>query len=99
MNALAGERVDSVWGVPRDPPPTALAPARPALQGGRAHAACSGAWDSGVSFFFPSRRRHTRCSRDWSSDVCSSDLDESLVIDARENAPYDKPFEAGCSTR
>ena len=25
-------------------------------------------------FFFPSRRRHTRCSRDWSSDVCSSDL-------------------------
>src|SRR2546429_1562944 len=26
------------------------------------------------SFFFSSRRRHTRCSRDWSSDVCSSDL-------------------------
>src|SRR2546429_437558 len=25
-------------------------------------------------FFFSSRRRHTRCSRDWSSDVCSSDL-------------------------
>src|SRR2546429_274142 len=24
-------------------------------------------------FFFSSRRRHTRCSRDWSSDVCSSD--------------------------
>src|SRR2546429_2477341 len=24
--------------------------------------------------FFSSRRRHTRCSRDWSSDVCSSDL-------------------------
>src|ERR1041385_9389820 len=23
---------------------------------------------------FSSRRRHTRCSRDWSSDVCSSDL-------------------------
>src|SRR2546429_241444 len=23
--------------------------------------------------FFSSRRRHTRCSRDWSSDVCSSD--------------------------
>src|SRR5687768_18506060 len=23
-------------------------------------------------FFFSSRRRHTRCSRDWSSDVCSS---------------------------
>src|SRR6266852_4868914 len=25
-------------------------------------------------FFFSSRRRHTRCYRDWSSDVCSSDL-------------------------
>src|SRR5690606_39292646 len=25
-------------------------------------------------FFFASRRRHTRFSRDWSSDVCSSDL-------------------------
>src|SRR2546428_1341252 len=28
----------------------------------------------GLSFFFSSRRRHTRCDRDWSSDVCSSDL-------------------------
>src|SRR2546429_7953677 len=27
-----------------------------------------------MAFFFASRRRHTRCSRDWSSDVCSSDL-------------------------
>src|SRR6266542_1820595 len=27
-----------------------------------------------ILFFFSSRRRHTRCSRDWSSDVCSSDL-------------------------
>src|SRR5699024_8931799 len=27
-------------------------------------------------FFFSSRRRHTRSKRDWSSDVCSSDLDE-----------------------
>src|SRR5690606_39392380 len=26
------------------------------------------------NFFFSSRRRHTRFSRDWSSDVCSSDL-------------------------
>src|SRR6266481_995455 len=25
-------------------------------------------------FFFSSRRRHTRCNCDWSSDVCSSDL-------------------------
>src|SRR5256884_4376005 len=29
---------------------------------------------SRVFFFFSSRRRHTRCSRDWSSDVCSYDL-------------------------
>src|SRR5690606_40387162 len=29
---------------------------------------------SSVLFFFSSRRRHTRFSRDWSSDVCSSDL-------------------------
>src|SRR5699024_4840144 len=28
-------------------------------------------------FFFSSRRRHTRSKRDWSSDVCSSDLAES----------------------
>src|SRR5690606_39812380 len=28
-------------------------------------------------FFFSSRRRHTRFSRDWSSDVCSSDLSSS----------------------
>src|ERR1035438_10693983 len=27
-----------------------------------------------VCFFFSSRRRHTRCLSDWSSDVCSSDL-------------------------
>src|SRR2546422_8303992 len=29
---------------------------------------------STMIFLFSSRRRHTRCSRDWSSDVCSSDL-------------------------
>src|SRR5205814_4903434 len=28
-------------------------------------------------FFFSSRRRHTRCLSDWSSDVCSSDLARS----------------------
>src|SRR3712207_7186239 len=31
------------------------------------------------SFFFSSRRRHTRYWRDWSSDVCSSDLFVSLI--------------------
>src|SRR5690606_41044855 len=30
-------------------------------------------------FFFSSRRRHTRFSRDWSSDVCSSDLLHNLA--------------------
>src|SRR5436853_4214095 len=30
-------------------------------------------------FFFSSRRRHTRCLSDWSSDVCSSDLAHYLV--------------------
>src|SRR3989449_3445182 len=37
---------------------------------------------SSFFFFFSSRRRHTRCSRDWSSDVCSSDLfvDQVLIL-------------------
>src|SRR5439155_9328488 len=30
-------------------------------------------------FFFSSRRRHTRWPRDWSSDVCSSDLSVNLL--------------------
>src|SRR2546429_3726876 len=38
-------------------------------------------------FFFSSRRRHTRCSRDWSSDVCSSDLSQPP-----QSAPLDKSF-------
>src|SRR2546429_6229465 len=37
-------------------------------------AACSSMSALHIYFFFSSRRRHTRCSRDWSSDVCSSDL-------------------------
>src|SRR5437773_5387891 len=35
---------------------------------------------SAVLFFFSSRRRHTRSCCDWSSDVCSSDLSESLDL-------------------
>src|SRR5258707_9472459 len=31
-------------------------------------------WLNVIFFFFSSRRRHTRYWRDWSSDVCSSDL-------------------------
>src|SRR5947209_11548524 len=32
-------------------------------------------------FFFSSRRRHTRYWRDWSSDVCSSDLFEQMTVE------------------
>src|SRR6266403_5995722 len=34
-------------------------------------------------FFFSSRRRHTRSLRDWSSDVCSSDLPFAFFISER----------------
>src|SRR5690606_40276217 len=36
-----------------------------------------------VDFFFSSRRRHTSFSRDWSSDVCSSDLTEADIDNLR----------------
>src|SRR3712207_9434105 len=40
-------------------------------------------------FFFSSRRRHTRYWRDWSSDVCSSDLPRELDQDVGDKAePY-----------
>src|SRR6266542_630907 len=35
-----------------------------------------------IFFFFSSRRRHTRCYRDWSSDVCSSDLGPVVACSA-----------------
>src|SRR5256884_2101498 len=41
-------------------------------------------------FFFSSRRRHTRCSRDWSSDVCSSDLFHALPPD-HDRSPHSPP--------
>src|SRR5207245_5228796 len=42
-----------------------------------------------VLFFFSSRRRHTRCYRDWSSDVCSSDLaGETADFMIVDNHPY-----------
>src|SRR5690606_40857257 len=48
-------------------------------------------------FFFSSRRRHTRFSRDWSSDVCSSDLQPSesflsRYMKAREKSRVTGPF-------
>src|SRR5690606_22485282 len=46
-------------------------------------------------FFFSSRRRHTRFSRDWSSDVCSSDLSlNQLSIEAPQSFNGLKTVEA-----
>src|SRR5947209_8455435 len=41
-------------------------------------------------FFFSSRRRHTRYWRDWSSDVCSSDLERGLqaALDERHDVEH-----------
>src|SRR3989337_666877 len=38
--------------------------------------------------FFSTRRRHTGCYRDWSSDVCSSDLDPQLIPEDPTLAAY-----------
>src|SRR3989442_2194059 len=49
------------------------------------------AHDHILVFFFSSRRRHTRCGRDWSSDVCSSDLEyfqQSIDKDPAYAAAY-----------
>src|SRR5256885_9911126 len=57
------------------PSRSATSPAPAPTSGGLCNAEwtrCSAALSA--SFFFSSRRRHTRCSPDWSSDVCSSDL-------------------------
>src|SRR5438445_3628187 len=46
-----------------------------------------------LSFFFSSRRRHTRYWRDWSSDVCSSDLRVLAVLDAGRGEVYAGQYE------
>src|SRR5262245_64447674 len=62
-----------------------------------------------TSFFFSSRRRHTRCLSDWSSDVCSSDLrpllrelvgkygyaDIAAELDRRDGWPLEEDFLTG----
>src|SRR6266542_3957359 len=45
-------------------------------------------------FFFSSRRRHTRCYRDWSSDVCSSDLNIADVTTAVAKGDLSKKITA-----
>src|SRR6266511_5656635 len=57
-------------------------------------------------FFFSSRRRHTRFSRDWSSDVCSSDLDQPPLLRSRRGLgscfgrrPLRRTFEIGSEPR
>src|SRR6266498_5157042 len=45
-----------------------------------------------MCFFFSSRRRHTRCGRDWSSDVCSSDLDDAQEVGRAYNAACTPDF-------
>src|SRR5699024_11322892 len=39
-------------------------------------------------FFFSSRRRHTRSKRDWSSDVCSSDLVSAETVRVSAGVRY-----------
>src|SRR6266508_2170160 len=46
-------------------------------------------------FFFSSRRRHTSWPRDWSSDVCSSDLPGRLRPWERSGPPVSSPGERG----
>src|SRR5699024_11916183 len=48
----------------------------------------------GVCFFFSSRRRHTRSKRDWSSDVCSSDL-HAVRLAFKEGAKNIKVMSTG----
>src|SRR5207249_7455704 len=47
-------------------------------------------------FFFSSRRRHTRSKRDWSSDVCSSDLIE-VKMSISQKTSSSSELEAGAS--
>src|SRR5690554_7635454 len=46
-------------------------------------------------FFFSSRRRHTRCGRDWSSDVCSSDLEMRLYYYSAPGMVESYPISVG----
>src|SRR5699024_11454889 len=45
-----------------------------------------------ICVFFSSRRRHTRSKRDWSSDVCSSDLVPNVNLLNIKHRLHDDPF-------
>src|SRR5207249_6163227 len=49
-------------------------------------------------FFFSSRRRHTRSKRDWSSDVCSSDLSVTLSAASPQSITVDYNTADGTAT-
>src|SRR5207253_6929714 len=53
-----------------------------------------------TTFFFSSRRRHTRWPRDWSSDVCSSDLGQARepaeASFSHDVAPFLKTYCTSC---
>src|SRR5690348_17785601 len=50
-----------------------------------------------VYFFFSSRRRHTRWTGDWSSDVCSSDLPTAAVRYERPRIDTTSTHGTGCT--
>src|SRR5699024_11773239 len=50
-------------------------------------------------FFFSSRRRHTRSKRDWSSDVCSSDLARAAFTGELERPGSHRVEEGGAAGR
>src|SRR5216683_3225089 len=53
-------------------------------------------------FFFSSRRRHTRSDREWSSDVCSSDLPttpDQTPLHARASPPVHNHYSSYASPR
>src|SRR2546430_3783484 len=53
----------------------------------------------GINFFFSSRRRHTRFDCDWSSDVCSSDLETLLprpILSGPSRLAIDTDWQSVC---
>src|SRR5437016_7614214 len=85
----------------RRPPPAWVAECGLLLPAARITSTSFSTWRPGwrrmygfaTSFFFSSRRRHTRLVSDWSSDVCSSDLGKGAVAMERIGSD-DAPVEA-----